>query len=478
MILKNQVVGYALSRYFISGLSFLTSLIVAVKLGAYYLGIWGFLLLLRRYFQIANLGVPDSVTVLLVQHKDRDEERAAYETNAIFLVFFLSIIIVLFGVVHYYYKIDFVNKYDVSWEFYVLCVIAVLTLFNDLFFKIYRVEGKVMELTFYQSIIQLFSFVVSLLFTGRMLIAALLFSYLVGSILSFVLFIVRGKIYFTFQFDWVYLSRVLHKGVYLFLFNFLFYFVLMYTRTAVSAFYKIEEFGFFTFSYTLANGIILLTDAIAALMIPKIIDKFNTKSIENIEDTIRSLWINYTNSSYVIMYLLIIVYTCLIYFIKGYYSVFDVVVYMSLTVVVQTHAFPYSTFLMARNKEKYLAFISFLTVIANVVVTWGLIHLNVSYQYVILGTWLCYLFYTILCVYFVRKEIESHRNLLMIVRESFPLRLFLPVIVLLLITILDIRVLVVLPLLLFVLLNKDSMVVINNTLRKILVNPQIIDIRK
>ena len=129
----------------------------------------------------------------------------------------------------------------------------------------------------------------------------------------------------------------------------------MSTRTAVSAYYELAEFGMFTFAYTLSNGVILLIDAIAALLIPKLIDRFNTDNTTVINDTIHLLKINYTYAAYGLAWVLIIAFTILLFFLKNYYDAFDIVIYMSLTVVLQTHSFPFSTLLMAKNKEKQVA---------------------------------------------------------------------------------------------------------------------------
>lgn len=478
-IFHNQVVGYALSRYIISGISFITSMIVAVKLGSYLLGIYGFFILLRNYFKIINLGIPDSVTILMIQHKGAANSIASYEKNSIILTSILSFFIVIFGIGHYLFNYSFISKYDLTWEFYVLCVVAIITLFNDLFFKIYRVEGRIAELTFYQSIIQILCFIAALLLNGRVLVTALVLSYLIGNVLSASLFLYNGYLQIGGRISLKCINEIFCKGIYLFLFNFLFYLIFISTRTAVSIWYDVEEFGKFTFAYTLSHGLILLIDAVAALIIPKLIDRFHTSDVKEIEGTLHLLKINYTYSAYGLTWILVIAYTLLLSFLNEYHDAFEIVIYMSLTVVLQTHSFPYSTLLMAKNKERQVAYCSALSLLVNILFVWILIGLFcISYQYIIVATWFSYFIYTLLCIYYAQKLTTIHVNLFSVVKESLPIKLMTPVLIGIIVTMLGIRLLVFLPLFFYILMNHRVFSTQLNSFVKIVKNPQIIDIKK
>lgn len=478
-ICHNQVLGYALSRYLMSGISFITSMIVAVKLGSYLLGIYGFFMLLRNYFKISNLGIPDSTTILMIQNKDSEASIACYEKNAIILTALLSFLIALFGLSHYLFDFQFISKYDLSWEFYILCVIAIITLFNDLFFKIYRVEGRIAELTFYQSIIQILCFICALLLEGRVLVTSLILSYLLGNVSSAFLFIFRGYIHFEGAVSIGHLKEIFTKGIYLFLYNFLFYLIFISTRTAVSIWYDVSEFGMFTFAYTLSHGVILLIDAIAALLIPKLIDRFNTDDTEVIENTIQLLKINYTYTAYGLTWLLIIAFTILLYFMKDYYDAFEIVMYMSLTVVLQTHSFPYSTLLMAKNKERLVAFCSAVALFVNLLLVWLFIKtLNLNYQYLILGTWISYYLYTLMCIYYARQTISKKSNIFLVLRECVQFAIMLPVLAGMLVAIAEARYLVLIPFVIYIVMNYRIFSTQMNSLLKIVKNPKIIDVKK
>ena len=54
--LKNKIFWYLASRYFVLGIQFIASILLAVKLGAYHFGVWSFLLLIVSIGVICNWG--------------------------------------------------------------------------------------------------------------------------------------------------------------------------------------------------------------------------------------------------------------------------------------------------------------------------------------------------------------------------------------------------------------------------------------
>lgn len=478
-IIKNQVIGYALTRYVVSAVSFITSMVVAVRLGSYLLGIWGVFLLLRRYLQLINLGIPDSSTILLVQNKNDERIKIKIESNAVVILGVLSVLIIASGLYNYFIGIDYITKYGLRSEYLLLCVIAVFTLYDDLFCKIYRVEGKIGEITFYQSVIQLLSFIVVFIFTGKNLIYALILAYLIGTVISFAVFLCRGQIHLSFKIKLDVIKALVNKGLFLFAYNFLFYLIFISTRTLVSYYYDVRDFGYFTFAYTLSNAIILLIDAVAALLIPKLIDRFHTHDIVVIRDTIDKLRTNYMYTSYILMFLLLIFFTGLLFLLPEYYNTYNIVVLMSATVVLQTHSFSYTVYMMAHNKERLIALCSFVALIINLILNlFSILYLQIEYQYVIIGTWFSYMCFTYACIYYSRKNTGEKHGFISIMRECMPLDLAIPLIVLFVSGIFVYRWLLILSALLFFAFNYRRVVKIFRTLLMIINNPQIININK
>ena len=85
-IIKNKVFIYLITRYMTYAVQFISSIIIATKLGPYYFGIWGFILLLINYLRIIDFGISSATNILLVQNKDNPQKSSNYVTNSLFLI--------------------------------------------------------------------------------------------------------------------------------------------------------------------------------------------------------------------------------------------------------------------------------------------------------------------------------------------------------------------------------------------------------
>ena len=73
-ILNNKIIVYLTSRYAIYGLQFIIGMVVAGKLGPFYMGVYGFLQMVLMYINNINLGIPHSLNVFLIHNKDNQEK--------------------------------------------------------------------------------------------------------------------------------------------------------------------------------------------------------------------------------------------------------------------------------------------------------------------------------------------------------------------------------------------------------------------
>src|SRR5690554_3896994 len=85
-IVSNKIIGYLFTRYLTYFIQFISAIIIAVKLGPYLLGIWGFILLLLNYFRIIDFGISNATNILIVQNKEDNKKIQAISWNAIYLV--------------------------------------------------------------------------------------------------------------------------------------------------------------------------------------------------------------------------------------------------------------------------------------------------------------------------------------------------------------------------------------------------------
>ena len=71
-IFSNKAILYVISRYATYIIQFINSLFIAIYLGPFYLGIWGFINLVIGYISQLNFGISNSVNVIISVNKQND----------------------------------------------------------------------------------------------------------------------------------------------------------------------------------------------------------------------------------------------------------------------------------------------------------------------------------------------------------------------------------------------------------------------
>lgn len=466
-----------LTRYATYALSFIVTMYIASKMGPYYYGMWGYLLLILNYFNVINLGIPQALQVLLIQKKESYIDSCNYEKSGIYLTGILSLGCVLTAIYYYCGGLETAHRYDLDFLFYIICFCGVLNYFNLLYGKIYRTRNYVFELAFQQTSVVLFMFVAMFLAKDKYLLYSLVGCYLISYFLTFLLYSFKGGINYNGNFIGKYAKNIINKGLYLFLYNSGFYLIVISTKTMISVEFSIEQFGLFSFAYLLGHAVYQLLEAFSFLITTKLLDKYNSKDVAVILSTIKLIRINFVALFHGIMYLAMIFFPFLLYLLPKYESTLQLIYLCCMTMLLYTNSFGYSTFLMARNKEKILAFIAVSSLVLNIILGLILIKVfNIGYEYVILATMFTYLYYAILCVYFGRRELNITSNYFDILIDCFPFKLLLPFLSAILIIILNIKFLIVIPLILYLSLNINTIKDIIKSFKKILFNPNIIDV--
>lgn len=474
-VIKNKVLLYLVSRYFTYFIEFLTSLGIAAKLGPFYFGVWGSVLLLLNYFQQLHFGIANSVNVLLVHHIDDRKKCEEYIINSMMLVGIIGGFIILCFALIFFLVPSFFDKYRIDNYFVLVCVIAFLQYFRLLFVNIYRVYNRLGYIIIAQSVTIVLTFFSVIFFKGETLIYSLVLCYLVGNAIAFLLPLFSSLIP---KMSLKRLNRemqksILKKGMFLFLYNSCFYFILISIRTIISYNYKVEEFGVFTFSYTLANAMLLLLEAISFVFFPKIIQKLSSRDDNEVVATVKSLQNTYVISAHLLAYIAILLYPILILFLPKYAGSETSFNFVSLSILVNTSSFVYATILIARNEEKSAAIISLIAFMINLVFGVFLTSVvNVEYYYVIFATMFSYICFTLL-VALKSTSLYKSSSKIEILSEAFPLSLVVPFVISLLITLSRLYLLHFVPLSLFVVLNRDKLLFIKETVLKLVVNPSL-----
>ena len=420
-IITNKVLLYMLTRYITYAISFLVTMYIASDMGPYYYGIWGFFILILNYFNLINWGIPQAVQVFFIRNKKDNDKCLDYEKTGVWLTAAISLSAVVLAVLYHFGWLGIAYKYNLGVAFYAVCICGVLNYFNLLYSKISRARNRVFEISFQQSSVVLLMFVAMFFFKEEKLLYALIGCYLVAYFLSFCLYTFNGGVKFKGSFVKDYAKDISHKGIFLFLYNSGFYFIIVSTKTMVSSFYSVEEFGYFTFAYLLGHAVFQLLEAFSFLITTKILDKYQSEDKNVVLSTIKLIRVNYVALFHGVMYFAMIFFPVLLNFIPKYENTLQTIYLCCLTMLLYTNSFGYSTFLVARGREKELAFIAISTLIINISLCFVIIKvLNLHFEYAIIATMFAYIYYAVLCIYFGRKELGISRNLRDILGDCFP----------------------------------------------------------
>lgn len=425
--LKSKVLNYIISRYLTYFIQFINSLFIAVFLGPYYFGIWGFITLAIQYLNQLNFGISHSTSVIIAIHKSKEWYVKKVIGNSIIMLAILSLFISLFFLSNELFNLNIGNKYNFSKYAPVVLLIGILAYYNALFSNIFRVYGKVAEIAINQSSFPVLALMTIFLFEGENLLWGLLSANLIAFLFSLFLYIYRTPIKLKPIFSKRLARTIQTKGWYLFIYNTSFYLIIISTKSLISVYYSVEEFGYFTFAYNLANVVLLLLQSFSFLIFPKLINRMAYATSEKISELLEDLRGIYITTSHFLVHLAILFIPILITFFPQYSEASQVFKLTALTTIMFSNAFGYSGLLIAKGLVKKLGRLALAVLILNLVLVWSLISIfKINFTFAILGTMVANFVYLYLLTYMGRKNLQLKSDFLMILKDVYPLRIFLP----------------------------------------------------
>lgn len=477
-VFKNPAILYVISRYATYFIQFINSLFIAVYLGPYYLGIWGFINLVLGYLGQINFGIPHSVNVIVSVNKDKEDYVQKVIGNGLSMILGLSIVIAVFFGIGYSGGFTIGERYEFNNYLIPVTIIAITTNLNTLLSNIFRIYGKIFAIALNQSLFPVLTLMILPFFRGSNLLWAMVIANLLAVIISFVLFIVQTPVKLKLLFNFSLIKYIQKRGWHLFVYNTSFYLILLSTKSFISGNYEVEEFGYFTFAYSLANAILLLLNAISYLIFPKILNRFANATNDHIQEILSGVRVAYISLTHLLIHFVIMMFPLFLLFFPDYQGASNVFKTTALTVVLYTNSFGYSALLMARGKEKLLSKISFSALILNLVLVSIFVYIfKANFSFVIFGTLITYLIYVFTLGYFGRRELSNALSFKHILNDIFPWRMLLPFsISVLLILLSSPEMYFILPFIAFVLLNKNDLKEMKGIGLKVIDNSKILDI--
>lgn len=474
---SNKLFLYLLTRYLVYAIQFLSLLFLAARLGPYYYGIWGFILMLIGYFQILNFGIANSLNIYLVQYKGDSQKCNDFIKSAFGAVGLQTVLLMLIACVYSFVNFPIFEKYHVGNLFYIVCMIAGLQYVNIVCCNIYRVKNRLFELAFYQSSIPLLVFITIFFAEEELLLYCLLGAYFFAHILSMGIFLFRGEISFAGHCTWKFVKAIFGKGFFLFLYNSCFYLILTTTSFVISYNYSVEEYGLYSFSYSLGHAVLLMLEAFTFVIFPKLIDRFHLGDNNEIISLLGIVRVNYIVLSHGLMYVAISLFPFLLLLFPKFHNALSALILTAISVLLSTNAFGYNTLLIARNKEKKVSIASVIALSVNISAALIIsLIFNAPFYCVMLSVMVSYALFALICAFLAKRELALHFRFFLLANELFPFSLIIPYVSAIVIAFLGKGVFCFIPLLLFVLFNYSSLKKIIFTFKRLSDNPDVINV--
>lgn len=477
-ITSNKVLNYTISTYIIYVLYFVNSIFIAIYLGPYYLGIWGFINLVIQYLAQLNFGITHSVNSIVSISKDDKNYITRILGSSIALLSLLSVFLLLFFLFSVMFNFDIGNKYHFYNYLPLVLIVAILAFYNSLLSNIYRAYGKLNEIIFNQIFYPLISLLCIFFYRGVDLLWALVISNAISSIIIFIVLIVRCPISIKPNLDVNLGKMVIRKGLYLFLYNTSFYLIIITTRSFVSAYFLVTEFGYFTFAFTLANAVLLLLQSFSFLIYPKLLNRFSKFSNEQSYSLLKDVRSAYLTVSHLIIHFAILLIPVFLLFFPKYESAQKAYPIIALTVVLFSNSFGYQELMISKSNERKLGFLAFCCLVLNLVLCFIMIKVfNVPYYLLSLGTMITYVVYVFLVGKNGIKLLNLDSDFKTVIKDIYPARIMIPYFISLLVFFTYNKgIYLCIPILVFLILNYKTILGFKKIIKLILFKPEIINI--
>jgi len=477
-VIKNKVILFVFSRYGTYIIHFINSLLIAAYLGPFYLGIWGFITLVTSYMHHLNFGIADSVTAIISVKKEKEFYVQKVIGTAITMLLGLSVVAILLFSINYIFQLNLGSRYNFLTYSPIVVLIGVLAYFNNLFNHIFRAYGKLFEIAFSQTVFPLLMLSAIIFFKDRQLLWAMLFANLFAYLLAFLMYAFRSPVNLKPIFIFKLFKFIQIKGWHLFVYNTSFYFIIITTRSFVSGYYSVKEFGYFTFAFTLANVMLLLLQSMAYLIYPKMLNRFAKESDAQNIKILQKLRDAYVTTSHLLIHLAILFFPFLLVLFPEYIEATGVFKLIALSILLYTNSFGYSGLLIAKGYEKQIGRLSFTALLLNIVGALILINVfNVPFSLVILSTMFSYFIYVFILGKLGMKMLNLDNSFIEVIKDIYPLRLLVPYALSLVFIIFAFpNNYLAISFALFLILNYKVLLNLKLVLKSVIVNPNIINI--
>jgi O-antigen/teichoic acid export membrane protein len=453
---QNNILKWIFGNYLTYILSFLSSIIVAKKLGVNLYGNWAEILLYISYITQLNFGITHSYYLSQITDVENSpKKQLEYLVNSLFIIFILSGIFILIFLLNYYFRIFNTNIFS-SYKFIYILIASILALINSLISNYYRINNKINILLSISLISPISLIISSLFFNGVVLFQILTIQVVFIPFLSLI-YILRPILdKFTLKVTYTIIKEIFYKGLILFFYNSSFYFIVLVLRTFYNNFSSVTEFGYFSFAMVLCNSIILFIDSTSFVIQTRLLkenaeNENSTVVITNVEKINRVFSTLATSLSF--MFILII--PIFNYVVPEYANSLKLAPILLFCLSINYLSSGSVIYLMSKNRLFHLTISSFIALLICIIFL-TIFYLKFNVNYYPFAVFVSYFTFNILTYFFVLKNAKVRFILKDFIFKVIQLNIYFPIILSLIAIVLNLNYLLVISSVIFIVFNFNN----------------------
>lgn len=431
-LFKSKAVLFTANRFLSFILQLIVTTFIAVKLGPYYLGIWGIIKLLLRYLRYLNFGTALASSVLISSiNSTSTEEYKKIIFNSFLINLSVGLLLILISVIVLSLNISFPGKFVFLDKMILLIAfVAISNHISKLFMDISRCFGNLGPIMLHQILLQLLLIPLLFIFSGNALIYALLYVTSGTHILSTIIYFVRLPFKIKINTSKRLIKKIFIKGINLLVFEMSLRFIMISASTIVSLYYTLEIVGYYTFSENIAEATLLGTQAIIYIFMPKVIQKI--KGIETLQgkyELIKSLRYIHNHGMALVIFTVIVSFPVFLLFLKGF-EINKIFTLLIIGFFFQSQQFGYLHLIMTYNREKYMSRATVIAVLINLGLC-SLLTYVFKLDYIWLGfpTMFSMFINSYYAIYLGRKILKKECSFRIIFNDLIPQKFFWPILI-------------------------------------------------
>lgn len=350
-IIQSPSFSYIVIRYITYLIQFINAFLLAKSLGSNQYGIYSFIFLIMQYMAYSNLGINESLNTEYAICKEEEKQKIWNTAWSLNIIINLILFVILFIIISRY---NLFEKYNFESYSLLLLITCIITNLSRIYITYYKLYGRLFKLNVQQILphLVLFCFIITL--WSDLTVIHIIIVYLFTNLCSLILFLINPPKKPYFKIDKSYANILIRRGITLLLYNLSFYLLTLLSLSLVSHYFSVDEFGCYSFTNTLVNGIIMACGAFLFIFYPKILNRLHNCPENMIYDVINRIRNVYVLFIDIIAILSIFIAIGIAHFLPHYKNITVVFPILILGQIILNSTTGFSAYLLSKKKEYYL----------------------------------------------------------------------------------------------------------------------------